>query len=112
MPLKRYHFDLTKSEFRGCIALRYGWDPVKMPSLCACKENLTMALALHCPKGGYTHMKDNELPDSFANLLIDVCHDVENEPHLQPLQGETFDLKSTTTDDDARLDTMAIRPWK
>ena len=48
-------------------------------------------------------MRHNELRYSFANFLSDVCHDVEIEPYLQPLQGETFALKSTTSDDDARL---------
>ena len=57
-------------------------------------------------------MRHNELRDSFANLLSDVCHDVEIEPHLQPLQGETFALKSTTTDDDARLDIKANGLWE
>ena len=90
MPLKQYHFDLTKSEFRDGIALRYGWDPVKMPSLCACNENFTVAHALHCPKG-YTHMGHNELRDSIANFLSDVCHD-EIEPHHQPLQGKPLIL--------------------
>ena len=66
MPLKRYHFDITKSEFRDVIALRYGMDPVKRPSLCACNENFTLAHALHCPKGGYTHMSHNEPRNSFA----------------------------------------------
>ena len=96
MPMKRYHFDLTKSEFRDGIALRYGWVPVKMPSLCACNENFTAEHALYCPKGGYMYMRQNELRDSIAIFLSDVCHDVEIEPHLQPLQGETFALKSTT----------------
>ena len=104
MPLKRYHFDLTKSEFRDGSALRCGWEPVTMPSLCACNENFTVAHALFCQKRGYTHMRHSELRDSISNLLSDVCHDVEIEPHFQPLQGETFALKSTTTDDDARLD--------
>ena len=46
---------------------------------------------------------------SFAiSLRNDVCHDVEIKPHLQPLQGETFALNSTATDDDdARLDIKA-----
>ena len=112
MPLKRYHFDLMKTEYRDGIALRYGWEPVKMPSLCACIENFTVAHALHCPKGGYTQMGHNERLDSFANFLCDVCHDVKIEPHLQPLQGENFPLKSTTTDDDARLDIQANELWE
>ena len=58
------------------------------------------------------HMRHNKLLDSFANLLIDVCHDVEIEPHLQPLQGKTFALKSKTTDDDARLDIKANGLWQ
>ena len=57
-------------------------------------------------------MKHNEFHDSFANLLSDVCHDVEIEPHLRPLQGKTFALKSTTTDDDVRLDIKAKGLWE
>ena len=57
-------------------------------------------------------MRHNELRDSLANLLSNVCHDVEMEPHLQPLQGKTFALKSTITDDDARLDVKANGLWE
>ena len=72
-----------------------------------------MAHALFCPKGEYTHMRHNGLCDSFENLLNDICHDVKIEPHLQPLQGETFTFKSTTTDDDdARLDIKANGLWE
>ena len=55
-------------------------------------------------------MKHNELRDSFANLLRDVCH-VEIEPHLQPLPGENFAPKSMTTDD-AKLDIKANGFWE
>ena len=82
-----------------------------MPSQCACNENFTVAHALHCPKRKNTNMRHNELRDSFVNLLSYFCHDVENEPHLQLLQGETFVLKSTTTDHDARLDIKANGLW-
>ena len=112
MPLKRYNFDLTKSEFRDGIALRYGWDPVKLPSFCECGEMFSVSHALHCPKGGFTHIRHNDIRDSFANLLDEVCDNVEIEPCLQPLQGETFANRSTTTDDDARLDIKANGLWE
>ena len=112
MPLKRYHFDQTKSKFRDEIALRDGWDLVKMPSLCACNENFTVAHAFPCPKGRYMHIRHNELRNSFANLLSDVCHDVEIELHLQALQGKTFALKSTTTADDSRSDIKTNGLWE
>ena len=112
LPLKRYNFDLTKSEFRDGIALRYGWEPLKMPSICACGESFTVSHALHCPKGGYTHIRHNDIRDSFANLLNEVCDDVEIEPYLQPLQGESFTNKTTSTEDDARLDIKANGLWE
>ena len=66
-----------------------------------------MSHALHCAKGGYTHLRHNEIRDTFAKLMDEVCHDVELEPKLQPLEGETFDNKTTTTEDEARLDIKA-----
>ena len=66
-----------------------------------------MSHALHCAKGGYTHLRHNEIRDTFAKLLGDVCNDIEIEPKLQPLEGETFGNKSTSTDDEARLDIEA-----
>ena len=107
LPLKKYNFDLSKGNFRDGIALRYGWDPVKMPATCACGENFTTSHALHCPKGGYTHMRHNDIRDSIANLLDEVCYDVEVEPCLRSLQGESLANKTTSTDNDARLDIKA-----
>ena len=52
-------------------------------------------------------MRQDAIRDTFAELMNEVCHDVEIEPHLQSLQGESFDHRTTTTDDEARLDTKA-----
>ena len=38
---------------------------------------------------------------------IEVYDDVEIELHLQSLQGESFDYRTTTTEDEARLDIKA-----
>ena len=51
-------------------------------------------------------MRHNEIRDTFSNLKKDVCFDVRLEPKLQPLEGESFDNK-TTTEDEARLDIKA-----
>ena len=67
--------------------------------------------ALHCPKGGYTHMRHDAIRDTFAELMNEVCHNVDIEPHLQSLQGETFDHRTTTTEDAARLDIKANGLW-
>ena len=111
LPLKKYNFNLTKSEFRDGIHLRYGWDPPNLPQRCACGAQFDITHALHCAKGGFTHQRHNEIRDTFARFMDEVCHDVEIEPHLQSLQSESFDNRSTTTEDDARLDIKANGLW-
>ena len=74
------------------------------------KEKLSVAL----PRGknGYTHMRHNGIRDTFANLMRNVCSDIELEPKLQPLEGESFDNRTTTTKDKARLDIKANGLWE
>ena len=57
-------------------------------------------------------MRHNEIRDTFATVMKEVCFDVEIEPKLQPLEGESFDYKTTTTDDEARLDIKANGLWE
>ena len=70
-------------------------------------ENFNVAHALHCSKGGYTHIRHDDIGDFFPNLLNEVCDDVEVDACLQTMQGETFANRNTTTDDNARLDIKA-----
>ena len=90
LPLSRYNFNLNKSEFRDGIYLRYGREPTKTPPTCACGAEFKLTHALHCAKRGYTHIRHNEIKDTFANLMNEVCHDVEIEPKLQPLQAKAL----------------------
>ena len=55
--------------------------------------------------------KTYENCDTFATLLDEVCHDVEIEPKLQSLEGESFHNKTTTNEDGARLDITANGLW-
>ena len=81
------------------------------PHTCPCGQPFTLTHSLHCTKGGYTHLRHNEIRDTYAKLLDEVCHDVEIEPKLQSLEGESFHNKTTTTEDDARLDIKANALW-
>ena len=56
-------------------------------------------------------MRHNEIRDTFASVMKEVCFDVEIEPKLQPLEGESFVHKTTTTEDEARLDIKANGLW-
>ena len=109
--LSEHGFDLTETEFRDGVALRYTWEAKNTPAKCPCGKEFSLTHALHCAKAGYTHLRHNKIRDMFANLIGYVCHDVQIEPKFQSLDGEVFSSNSTTTDDDARLDIKANGLW-
>ena len=74
---------------------------------CACGKSFTPSHAMSCPIGGYPSLRHNEVRDLTAGFLNEVAHDVQLEPHLQPITGERFTLRSTITDEQARLDVVA-----
>ena len=55
LPLSKHGFDLTKTEFRDGIALRYTWE-ANTPAIRPCSKEFSLTHALHCAKGGYTHL--------------------------------------------------------
>jgi len=68
--------------------------------------------ALSCPRGGFLFVRHNEIRDSIAHLLKEICHDVCTEPGLQPLNGERMFYRSAVEDDGARLDIAACDFWR
>ena len=63
-------------------------------------------------KGGYVHLRHNQIRDIEAKLLSEVCHDVVIEPPLLPLTGKQFPLRSTNEAAEARLDVSARGVWR
>jgi len=110
-PLKRHGFRLNKGTFRDGLCLRYGWTPPRLPSLCPCGKSFTVTHAMDCKLGGYPSLRHDEVRNVTATMLREVAHDVALEPSLQPLSGETFNLKSVTTDAQARVDVAASGLW-
>ena len=64
-----------------------------------------------CSFGGFPTIRHNELRDFIGSVVSEVCHDVEIEPLLQPLDGEVFQARSTTTSQEARADVRATGFW-
>ena len=44
--------------------------------------------------------------------MSEVCHNVQIEPQLHPLSGETLHYRSAIQDDDARVDIRASGFWR
>ena len=57
-------------------------------------------------------MRHNQVRNLEATFLREVCYDVQLEPKLLPLTGETFRLKSANTRPDARSDVSARGVWR
>ena len=111
IPLSEFGFSLSKQAFRDALCIRYGWQPANIPSHCSCGNPFRIAHAFSCPKGAFPSLRHNRVRDILGQLLSEVCPNVEIEPRLQPLSGETFPMRSANTEDDARLDLKAQNFW-
>ena len=111
LPLKEHGFWLSKRDFRDALALRYEWTLPNTPLSCVCGLDFSPDHAMICPFGGFPTIRHNELRDIVGNLLSEVCSNVAIEPLLQPLSGEVFLSRTTTTSEEARSDIRAAGFW-
>jgi len=112
LPLQEHGFALHKSAFLDALALRYGWIPLRAPSLCACGSSFSVDHVLSCPKGGLPSLRHNDVRDLTATLLSEVCSQVIVEPELQPVSNpEEFSLATSNTQEGARLDVAMNGFW-
>ena len=111
LPLTEFGFSRHKGAFRDVLALRYGWNPRHVPSQCACGKCFTVEHAFSCPLGGFPSLRHNDIRDTTACLLSEVCHNVALEPSLMPLSGERLRHTTANTEDGARLDIRVQGLW-
>ena len=111
LPLSEHGFVLNKQEFWDAIRLRYGWSIANLPSICACGAKLDVDHCMNCKKGGFVTKRHNVIRDFTAKMLNEVCHDVEVEPALLSLTGESYDHKTAKTGDECRPDIRARGFW-
>ena len=110
-PLEVHAFELPKGSFRDALGLRYGWQVPQLPTTCVCGSAMEVEHALSCRFGGLPIRRHNEVRNLLASCLRKVACDTTIEPLLQPLSGEVFHRRTTTTDQDARLNIKASGFW-
>ena len=94
-----------------CVYAMPGFHHTYVPSHCVCGKAFNISHALSCPHGVFPIIRHNDVCDLTAKLMSEVCHDVQVEPHLQPLSGELLHYKSAVHEDDARVDIRAASFW-
>ena len=110
LPIKSLGYTLNKQEFRDSVCLRYGWNIPNTPSYCQCSKENDIDHSLNCKKGGYVSLRHNRVRDLEASLMREVCHNVQTEPELLPIDREEHS-ESGTVAERARLDVAGVGVW-
>ena len=76
-PISDQGYDLNKQQFWDCVCLRYGQRLTNIPSTCSCGSKMDIQHAMSCKKGGFITIRHNDLRDLTANLLTELCKDVD-----------------------------------
>ena len=95
--ISEINFNLNKREFRAAFNLRYDWNISDGPSMCVCGKSFTVGHAMICKRGDFIIQHHNELRGLEAELLNMVCNDVEVEPAVQNVNGETLNQEANTS---------------
>ena len=107
LPIQSLGYSLNKQEFRDAIHLRYGWKIQDMPNECGCGKKNSIDHSLICKLGGYVSLTHNSVRDTQAQIMKEICYDVWTEPQLQPVANPEFNRRTTSSEDQARLDISA-----
>ena len=100
---------MNKGEFRDAVSLRYNKPLRGVSSKCPCGQKFDTNHALNCKRGGFVTIRHNNMRDFNANLLKQVCSDVEVEPKLQMIDDEKV---RGASGDEARPDIRARGLWR
>ena len=112
IPIAEHGFFFeVKSEFHDHVHLRYCWPLDNLPSTCPCGSDFNVDHAQICKLSGFIHKRHDDPTAFLAKCMKEVYNDVELEPQLLPLTGETLRHRTANTDSDARADIRVRGFW-
>ena len=110
-PISDQGYGLNKQQFWDCVRLGHGWRLMNIPSTCSYRSKMDIQHTMNCKKGGFITIRHNDLRDLTANLLTEVCKDVNIKPQLLPLTGETFNNRTANSSNEATVDITSRGFW-
>ena len=115
LSVQEHQFNLSKTELRDGLCLRYGWTPDRLAVTCICGSAFDIAHAMSCPTGGLPSLRHNEMCDLLALTISEVCFDVTIEPKLEQSaenQPECDGVRADAVEpENLRLDICARGFW-
>ncbi|KAL5467006.1 hypothetical protein EMCRGX_G031171 [Ephydatia muelleri] len=81
IPMAYHHFDLSATEFRDSLALRYHQPLLRLPALCG--SRFSTGHALDCRKGGLVIERHNQIRDALGYLTSIAYNEVVREPIIR-----------------------------
>ena len=88
LPIAQDGFDLSAQQFRDQLALRYGKEPLNLPSTCdGCDHVFSLQHAIDCKKDGLVKRGHDNLRDECAKLCEAAWGDVKIEPVIKEASG-------------------------
>ena len=111
VPIEEQDLTLNKQQFWDSLRLRYNLQGADLPGHCACGDRFTVSHALSCKTRSFVAQRHDGIRNLLTSLLSKVCKDVEVEPHRLPIDSKVFNLISTVTSPEARLDIKAGSFW-
>ncbi len=82
-----------------------------MPPHCACGTENSINHSLICKTGGYAIFRHNIVRDTIAEILKEICKDVNIEPELIPIDSDFNINPSENNAEKARLDVSSVGLW-
>jgi len=110
LPIKAIGYALNKHKFTDAVCMRYGWKLKGIPTHCACGKINSVDHSLIYKLGDYTSMRHDSVRDSEAQIIREVCRDVQTELMLLPINENNYERKVNTADN-ASLDIYVRGLW-